>query len=203
MNTGMIQKGLDSIASTDPQVAAVLDVLGYPKSRARPKGFEAFLSTIVSQQLSDKAAKTIMTRVKSLLPNPNPEALLNLPQGALRNAGLSGRKVEYAEGLARAIVERKFDFEQLEKLEDEQAIKQIVALRGFGRWSAEVYLLFSLHRQDIFPADDLALQRALQQLKNLKERPSPSNARRLVEHWSPWRSVGSLFLWHYYKAMPV
>lgn len=203
MNKRMIENGMDSIASADNQVAAALDKLGYPEPRNRAKGFETFLSTIVSQQLSKQAAKTIMGRVKSLLPEPTPGALLQLPEGALRNAGLSGRKVEYAVGLARAIVDRKFNPEHLESLDDEQAIQEIVALRGFGRWSAEVYLMFSLDRPDIFPADDLALQRALQRLKKLPDRPTPMITRSLVEHWSPWRSVGSLFLWHFYRGMPA
>jgi len=86
---------------------------------------------------------------------------------------------------------------------DTEAINAITALRGFGHWSAEIYLMFSLKRQDVFPADDLALQVALGRLKSLSEKPTPKQARDLVAHWTPWRSVGSLFLWHYYQGAPA
>ena len=85
---------------------------------------------------------------------------------------------------------------------DDEVIETLVGLKGIGRWSAEIYMLFSLGRSDIFPADDLAIQEALRRLKMLDERPKPVEARELVEHWSPWRGVGALFLWHYYKGAP-
>jgi DNA-3-methyladenine glycosylase II len=88
-------------------------------------------------------------------------------------------------------------------MDDATAIQAITALRGFGRWSAEIYLMFSLKRADIFPADDLALRVALGRLKGLEQRPTPGQARALVEHWAPWRSVGALFLWHYYRGAPA
>ena len=88
-------------------------------------------------------------------------------------------------------------------LEDQEAIKTITALRGFGVWSAEIYLMFSLQRRDIFPANDLALQVALQRLKGLDNRPKEKQVRELIRHWSPWRSAGSLFLWHYYRGAPT
>jgi DNA-3-methyladenine glycosylase II len=88
-------------------------------------------------------------------------------------------------------------------MDDAQAIRSITALRGFGDWSAEIYLMFSLQRSDIFPANDLALQIALQRLKGLEQRPDEKQTRSLIEHWSPWRSAGSLFLWHYYRGAPT
>lgn len=203
MGRNIIRLGMDAIASADEVVATALADFGYPEPRVRTRGFEAFLSIIVSQQLSNEAAATILDRVRGLLPEMSPDALLELPETSLREAGLSGRKVEYATGLARAISEGQFDLDQLEELDDEEAIREIIAIRGFGRWSAEVYLLFSLQRQDIFPADDLALQVALQRLRLLEFRPAAAVARRLVGHWAPWRSVGSLFLWHFYRWIPA
>ena len=143
-----------------------------------------------------------MGRVKTLLPEVRADALLALPDGALRGAGLSHRKVEYATELAQAIINGEFSPQQLLTLNDEAAIDRIVSLRGFGRWSAEIYLMFSMQRTDIFPADDLALQRALQRLKGLDFRPTPVCVRKIVAQWAPWRSVGSLFLWHYHRALP-
>lgn len=203
MGRNRIRLGMDAIASADEVVATALADFGYPEPRVRTRGFEAFLSIIVSQQLSNEAAATILDRVRGLLPEMSPDALLELPETSLREAGLSGRKVEYATGLARAISEGRFGLNELEDLSDDEAIREIIAVRGFGRWSAEVYLLFSLQRQDIFPADDLALRVALQRLLHLDARPTAAVARRLVDHWAPWRSVGSLFLWHFYRGVPA
>ncbi len=116
----------------------------------------------------------------------------------LRDAGLSWRKIEYAKGLAEAVVNGSFDIDKLNGLNNEEAIKAITKLKGFGRWSAEIYLMFSLGRLDVFPADDLGLLVALGQLKGLPERPTAKQAREMVSHWTPWRSIGSLFLWQYY-----
>ena len=122
---------------------------------------------------------------------------------ALRDAGLSWRKIEYAKGLAEAELAGTFSADGLAHLSDDEAIAAITQLRGFGRWSAEIYLMFSLQRPDIFPADDLALRVALGRLKGMEDKPTPKQARQLVEPWAPWRSVGSLFLWHYYRGEPV
>ena len=143
-----------------------------------------------------------MARVRALLPMFSAEAVLALPETALREAGLSQRKTEYAVGLAQAIATGEFVPDGLAQMSDQAAIDTIVGLRGFGRWSAEIYLMFSLGRMDIFPADDLALQVALQRLKNLTDKPTAKRARDMVEHWAPWRSAGSLFLWHYHHNMP-
>jgi DNA-3-methyladenine glycosylase II len=194
---------IDNIACIDADVASAVDSIGYPQPRIRPQGFETFFSTIVGQQISTESAAAIMQRVRDLLPRLDASSLLNLPEGALREAGLSTRKVEYAQGLANAILDGDFVPEDLQEMENKEAIRAITALRGLGVWSAEIYLMFSLQRDDIFPADDLALQVALQRLKGLAQRPTPKQAHALIEHWSPWRSAGSLFLWHYYRGAPT
>jgi DNA-3-methyladenine glycosylase II len=194
---------INSIARIDADVDSALGAIGYPKPRIRVQGFETFFSTIVSQQISTEAAAAIMQRVHFLLPRLDALSLLKLPGGALREAGLSMRKVEYAQGLAQAILDGDFVPADLEAKENDEVTKAITALRGFGVWSAEIYLMFSLQRNDIFPADDLALQVALQRLKGLAQRPTPGQARSLIEHWSPRRSAGSLFLWHYYRGAPT
>ncbi len=128
---------------------------------------------------------------------------LSLPGGALRDAGLSQRKVEYVEGLARAMAENSFEPARLSRLDDDAVIDAITSLRGFGVWSAEIYLMFSLQRSDVFPAGDLALRIALQKLKRIDAKLSEKQAREVVADWSPYRSAGSLFLWHYYRGAPV
>ncbi len=194
---------MDSIARVDAEVARAVGAIGYPRPRIRAQGFETFFSTMVSQQISTEAAAAIMQRMCKLLPRQDASSLLGLPKNALREAGLSMRKVEYAQGLAQAILDGDFVPGDLPALNNDEAVQAITALRGFGVWSAEIYLMFSLQRNDIFPADDLALQVALQRLKGLEQRPTSKQARALIEHWSPWRSAGSLFLWHYYRGAPV
>lgn len=203
MNRAIIKKGLNAIASNDKEVKKALKQIGYPAPRIRPAGFDTLVATIVSQQLSTKAANAIMGRVRELLPELDATAVLALRKPTLRKAGLSERKVEYIQGLARAIKKDEFNPDHLESMDDAAAITAITKLRGFGEWSAEIYLMFSLGRRDVFPANDLALQVALQKLKGLKDKPSPKVARDAVAHWTPWRSAGSLFLWHYYQGAPA
>ena len=199
MNKAQIKKNLLCIARKDADLKQALDAFGFPQPRIQPTGFETFVVTMVNQQLSTKASSTIMQRVRDLLVDITPANVLARRISTLRKAGLSERKAEYIQGLARAVIKGQFDPDKLDSLDDTSAIEAITKLHGFGVWSAEIYLMFSLGRQDIFPANDLALQVALQHLKELDKRPTPNEARSLVEHWAPWRSAGSLFLWHYYN----
>lgn len=201
MNQQAIQLALDHLVQIDDDVAQALDIVGYPSPRIRTAGFETFLNTLVSQQISTHAADAIWCRVCNLMPTINAQSLLSLPKGALRMAGLSERKVRYAQSLASDIVAGKFDPDSLDTMDDASAIKAISQLHGFGRWSAEIYLMFSLQRPDILPADDLIILTALQKLKRLEAKPTPMVARELVKHWSPWRSAGSLLLWRYHRLV--
>ena len=203
MNQAVIKRHLNALAELDRDVRRGLKLVSYPKPRIREPGFETLLATIVSQQISTDAAAAIMTRIRALLPEMRARDVLRLQPGALREAGLSTRKVEYVEGLARAITEKQFVPEHLTELDDEDAIAAISALRGFGRWSAEIYLMFCLQRSDIFPAGDLALRVGLQKLKRLEQPLDEAAARQIVESWAPYRSAASLFLWHYYRGAPT
>lgn len=199
MNNNTLKRGLRIISNNDSDIKQGLKNFGHPEFIAQPAGFEALATIIVNQQLSTHAANTILKRVHEKLPEFTPKKLLALRKHTLRTAGLSERKVEYLRGLALAIKNKSFNPDHLEEMEDEAAIQAITNLHGLGIWSAEIYLMFSLGRKDIFPANDLALQVALQKLKNLSQRPTPKIAREIVAHWSPWRSAGSLFLWHFYQ----
>lgn len=203
MDAQFINNGIKALALIDQDVALAFDEIGAPPPRHRAKGFETFLSIIISQQISTEVAQVILQRVINLLPERSAKALLSVEDQDLRDAGMSFRKIEYAKGLAEAVHAGSFDIDGLESMTDVEAIDAIMTLRGFGRWSAEIYLMFSLKRQDLFPADDLAILVALGRLKNLSGKPTPKQARELVAHWSPWRSVGSLFLWHYYRGAPA
>lgn len=202
MDVDTINSGLKALCLVDEDIKSAFKAGEYPLPRVNSHGFEAFLSIIVSQQLSTKVAEIIMLRLVELLQDVTPERLLEVEEQELRDVGLSWRKIEYAKGLANAVQSKRFDVAGLENLSDEDAIKVITSLKGFGRWSAEIYLMFSLGRHDVFPADDLGLLMGLKELKGLEQKPTSKHAREMVEHWTPWRSVGALFLWHYYHRTP-
>ena len=198
----MIGKGVAAISAVDADFRRGVEEVGHPAPRGREPGFASLLSAIVSQQVSKEAAAAIWGRVQLLMPGGSPLELLSHDDEALRGAGLSRPKIAYARGLAEAIASGALDVEALSSMEDEDAIAALSSLKGIGRWTAEVYCLHALGRPDIFPADDLALLEALRRLKGMEERPRPKQARELIAHWSPWLSVGSVFLWHYYRGAP-
>ena len=203
MDQAKIKRHLNALAKLDPDLQRGLKIVRYPAPRIRVQAFETFLATIVSQQISTEAAAAVMRRVHALLPTMEAQDVLRLPAGALRAAGLSTRKVEYVEALARAIDDNQFEISRLAEMDDQAVVEAITSLRGFGVWSAEIYLMFSLRRSDIFPAGDLALRIALQKLKRIDSKLDEKQAREMVESWSPYRSAGSLFLWHYYRGAPT
>lgn len=194
----VLTRSLAALAKHDADVAEWLERIGKPAPRIRTPGFEGFLRAIVSQQVSIAAASGIWRRLEAGLGEVSAERLLALDADALRSFGLSRQKALYARGLAQAVVSGDLDFDVLHKSSDEDAIAAITRLKGLGRWSAEIYLLFALQRTDIWPANDLALQEAMRVLKNLRARPDEKKLRKLGESWRPHRSAGALFLWHVY-----
>ena len=172
--------------------------IGYPKPRARPLGFVGFARAIVAQQVSVAAASGIWAKLEAGLGEIAPERVLEASDEALRAMGLSRQKALYVRGLAQAVVTGALRFEELHAADDEAAIAEITKLKGLGRWSAEIYLLFALRRPDIWPGNDLALQEAMRILKRLRARPDEKRLRKLGEAWRPHRSAGALFLWHVY-----
>ena len=194
-----LAEGLSVLAAVDPDVARVLDEAGPPSLRRNQAGFEALLRAIVSQQISKAAAATVWARLEKATGGIAPDALLMLDEEALRGAGLSRQKVAYARGLAEAVVTGGIDLDGLSGRPDEDIVEELVRLKGIGRWSAEIYLLFALGRPDAFPADDLALMIGAQRLKRLDTRPNRTGLTEIAEAWRPWRSPAALLLWHYYS----
>jgi DNA-3-methyladenine glycosylase II len=188
---------LAELAARDADIAAAWAIVGDPPPRRRPKGFPGLIGSVVAQQVSAASARAIWTRLNAAGPL-TPEWFLGLSDADLRVIGFSRGKMLYARGLAEAIVSGKLNFRRLHRLPDEQAISELMELKGIGRWTAEVYLLFGLQRLDVWPADDLALQVAVQKLKGLAERPNRLALVAIAEPWRPWRGVAARFLWHYY-----
>lgn len=195
----VFQKALDHLVAVDPHLAEIRAAHGDPPLRARPPGFAALLQIIVEQQLSVAAARTIWGRLETAMGESTPAALLALTDEALRAAGLSRGKVIYARGLARDIVDGRVDLAALEAMEDEAAIAELVKIKGIGRWSAEIYLLATLARADVWPVDDLAIATATGKVKGFRNRPKRRTLIRLAETWRPYRSVAARLLWHYFR----
>jgi DNA-3-methyladenine glycosylase II len=194
-----LKAGLDRLAMIDPDIARALERVGYPEPRVRQPGFATLLRIMVAQQLSTRSAAAIWARVEqACLPLVTAERFLALDEGAFRSIGFSRQKMAYGRGLAEAIAGGTLDLEALATIPEEAAIEAISALRGFGRWSAEIYLLFALGRADVFPADDLALQIGMQRLKRLNARPNRKLMDQLADPWRPLRGCGALLLWRLY-----
>ena len=195
-----LTEALGELAARDTDIARGLDEVGRPSLRWGDPGFKTLLRAIVSQQISKAAAATVWGRLEEAAGTLAPESLLELDEDALRAAGLSRQKASYVRGLAEAVVTGGIDLDGLATRPDEEVVAELVRLKGIGRWSAEIYLLFALHRPDAFPADDLALMVGAQRLKRLGERPNRSDLTELAESWRPWRGPAALLLWHYYSA---
>jgi DNA-3-methyladenine glycosylase II len=194
-------KGIDCLAQVDPDIARGLARVGYPAPRQREPGFATLLRIMVAQQLSTHSAAAIWARVEqACLPLVTAESFLALDEGAFKAIGFSRQKMAYGRALAEAVAGGVLDLEALAVLPEEEAIARLSALRGFGRWSAEIYLLFALGRADVFPADDLGLQIGMQRLKGLEGRPKRNAMEALAEPWRPLRGCGAIFLWHYYGS---
>ncbi|MCW1987287.1 UNVERIFIED_ORG: DNA-3-methyladenine glycosylase II [Sphingomonas sp. R1F5B] len=193
-----ITAGLDHLATQNPAFAAALAKVGYPEPRIRETGYRTLLRTIVGQQVSVAAAASVWARLEALLgPDMPPADLLAADFDALRSCGLSRQKQGYARSLCELVVSGALDLAALPD-DDESAIAQLVQIKGVGRWSAEIYLLFAEGRPDIWPAGDLAVQVGLGKLLGLPERPSEKETRALAEPWRPHRGALALFTWHCY-----
>lgn len=203
LNEQTLDEGLQALGRMDADVARAIDEAGRPPLRRREPGFETLLRTIVGQQLSIKAAAAIWSRLEAAVAPLEPARLLEFPDGELRALGFSRQKVIYVRALAEDLMSGRVDLLGISGRTDDDAIAELVKLKGIGRWTAEVYLLFALGRPDIFPADDLALMVAAQRVKRLDERPTGPALRELAESWRPWRGVAAHFLWHYYKFEPL
>ena len=197
-----IRIALDKVAKSDTDIREALKVVGYPvERRSGGPSYEHLLRIVNGQQLSVKSAAAIFGRVEAAMGTVVPENFLNKSDEELRACGLSRQKIEYGRILSQAVLDG-FKPKDLIKKSDEEVLEAITALKGFGRWSAEMFLMFSLGRPDVWPADDLAVQEAVKRLKGLKKRPGPKKMDAIAKPWRPHRSAVAVFLWHFYSNAP-
>lgn len=197
--TDQLRKSLDAIAAIEPRFGAALARVGYPEPRVREPGYETLLRTIVGQQVSVAAAAAVWRKLEAELGvGCAPDALLARDYDALRACGLSRQKQGYARSLAAMVLSGALDLNAL-PADDEEAIAQLIQIKGIGRWSAEIYLLFAEGRPDIWPAGDLAVQIEVGRILGLAERPSEKMTRQVAEAWRPHRGAAAIMAWHHYN----
>lgn len=195
-NSQELEAHITALTVIEPKFAAVYEQVGTPDLRHNAGGFEQLMRAMVGQQLSVAAAASIWQRlVDANLTTP--QAIREASDEDLRAQGLSKQKTRYV----RSLVEHDIDFDALKTLPNEDVIKTLTAVTGIGRWTAKMYLLFSLKRADVLAVDDLAIKVAAMDLLGLTERPTPKQLNRLTQDWSPHRSAASLLLWSYYGSL--
>jgi DNA-3-methyladenine glycosylase II len=198
-----LRRSLDALAAIEPAFRTGLDRAGYPEPRIRARGYETLLRTIVGQQVSVAAATSMWNKLAAVLGrSDDPARLLAASDDELRAAGLSRQKAGYARSLAELVATGALDLHAL-PADDEEAIAALTRIKGIGRWSAEIYLLFAEGRPDIWPAGDLAVQREVGVLLGHETRPSEKLVRELAEPWRPYRGAAAIFAWHHYQMIAI
>ncbi|HET8613443.1 MAG TPA: DNA-3-methyladenine glycosylase 2 family protein [Sphingomonas sp.] len=199
LTADQLRAGIDALARSEPAFAAALARAGYPEPRIRERGYATLLRTIVGQQVSVAAAASIWRKLEEQVGDlTDPATIANATDEQLRAAGLSRQKASYARSLADEVTSGRLDLENLPH-DDEEAIKALVRIKGIGRWSAEIYLLFAEGRPDMWPAGDLAVQIEIGRILGHDERPSEKALRDLAESWRPHRGAAAILAWHHYK----
>ena len=195
-----IRTHVDALASREPAFARVIETHGHPEPRRSDPGATTLLRTIVGQQVSVAAARSMWAKLEAAFGSP-PELrlLLAASDEDLRAAGMSRQKSCYIRSLAELVISGELDLDNLPQ-DNEEAIALLTRIKGIGRWSAEIYLLFAEGRPDVFPAGDLAVQVELGKLLGLKEKPTEKHLRELAEPWRPYRGAAAVLAWHSYNS---
>ncbi len=198
LSATQLREDLNALAAREPALAHELARIGYPQPRIRERGWQTLLRTIVGQQVSVAAPASMWRKLEAELGDGfTPASLLACDCDTLRACGLSRQKQAYARSLCEGVAAGALDLHALPG-DDEAAIALLTQIKGIGRWSAEIYLLFAEGRRDIWPAGDLAVQEGVKRLLTLPERPAEKPTRALAERWAPQRGAMAIFTWHFY-----
>ena len=192
----MIQYDGVELLRKDPILGEIIDKVGDYSLKKRTQHFAVLVESIISQQLATNAAEAIFRRFRKIYPRfPTTAQILSTRKSKLRKAGLSGMKIDYLKDLARNIEEGRLDMKSLPKMSDDEVIEHLTQVKGIGRWTAEMFLIFSLGRQDVLPVHDLGLRKGVQMAFSLTELPKPKEVEKLGERWRPYRSIATWYLW--------
>lgn len=193
----------DKLASTDDDLARIIETHRYPPMWTRPNTFETLIHIILEQQVSLASALAALNKLRERLKVITPPAFLALTDEELKACYFSRQKTIYTKGLARELSEGRLDLRTLEVLPDDEVRAKLITLKGIGNWTIDVYLMFVLQRTDIFPIGDLAALNALRRVKQLPKDVSKQHLLETVAHWQPYRSVATMMLWHLYLSSPM
>ena len=200
LSAEQLKVSLDALSKIEPRFASAITQVGYPEPRRRNRGYETLLRTIVGQQVSFQAAASVWGKLEAARGDmTNPDSIICASSDELRACGLSRQKQGYARSLAELVRSETLDLHNL-PADDEDAIALLTEVKGIGRWSAEIYLLFAEGRPDIWPAGDLAVQIDVGVIMGLPDRPSEKQVREIGEAWRPYRGAAAVFAWHHYKT---
>jgi len=188
------------LTTRDPDLAAVVDRYGPPPLWAREPGFHTLIHIILEQQVSLASAQAAYDRLVAATGRLTPERFVGLSDAELKAVGFSRQKAAYGRGLAHTLLDGRLDLSSLANLDDAAAKSWLMAVKGIGSWTADIYLLMVLRRPDTWPSGDLALASALQRVKRLRSQPTPERLERAGRSWKPWRAVAARILWHYYLS---
>ena len=203
LSAEQLGEALAALGRIEPRIAKVIAELGLPEPRIRPRGYETLLRTIVGQQVSVKAAAAVWNKLEAARGDlTNPDSVLSASFDELRACGLSRQKQGYARSLGELVKSGELDLHNL-PVDDEDAIALLIQVKGIGRWSAEIYLLFAEGRLDIWPAGDLAIQIAVGRILGLEARPTEKETRLLAEPWRPHRGAAAILAWHEYNISAI
>jgi len=185
------------VLKKDPKLARIIKVVGEYQITTTSNYFESLIEAIITQQLAGAAAKAISKRFRGLYGKrfPKPADVLKTSDSKLRKTGLSGMKVKYIKDLAKNIESKKLKLRSLSKLSDDEIVEQLTQVKGIGRWTAEMFLIFSLGRMDVLPVGDLGLKKGVQLLNSSAKLPTPDEIEELAEKWRPYRTVATWYLW--------
>ncbi len=200
LNEDLFVQGVRSLADRDAHLAEVVETYGQPPLCVREPGFPTLVYIILEQQVSLASAKAAFDRLNAALRPLSPRRFLKLTDAELLRIGFSRQKTLYTRLLADSLARRHFDLRYLHDLHDDAARKMLIALKGIGRWTADIYLLSALRRPDIWPVGDLALATAVQEVKRFRKRPSPEHLEKLSQPWRPYRAVAARLFWHAYLS---
>jgi DNA-3-methyladenine glycosylase II len=191
-------RGLSELTTRDSDLAQAVSRWGNPPFWTHTPGLPGIVFAILSQQVSLESAQAAFAKLENVIGSINPEKFLSLDDNTLRAIGFSRQKASYVRGVAHEIMVGELDLEDLKSMDNDQARRRLMQARGIGAWTADTYLLFALRRSDAWPSGDLALAKAIQELRGLITIPSSEAADRIAEHWRPWRAVAARILWHHY-----
>lgn len=202
-NRENFQSNCDIITQKDPDLKQVIDMHGYPPMWSRENNFESLVHIILEQQVSLASALAALNKLRGKVGNITPQKILHLTDDELKQCYFSRQKASYVRVLAKEMTENHLNLSELDKLNDDMVRERLLQIKGIGHWTIDIYLIFILHRSNIFPSGDLAAMNALKRLKNLPKETTKEFILKITDSWYPHKSIATMILWHFYLSAPL